>query len=145
MKRLFFLTVFSLILQLSCEKSASDSVVHSLAGEWKMIVVKDNATNISTTKPASIQGDVIIFVIPHNATSGSFSGQTPTNQIMQNDFTIGENGEIAILALSMTKVSETTWGSLFVDHIRDAERYTLEPGNMLHIRTPLKTLSFRKT
>src|SRR5688572_30419611 len=145
MKRLLLFIASISIMQLACEKTVSDTAVHSLAGKWKMIAVIDNATNVSTTKPASIAGDVIIVIVVHSATSGSLSGNTPTNEIFQNNFTVGQNGEIAVPALSMTKVAETTWGSLFVDHIRDAERYDLQTGGLLNIRTSAKTLSFVKS
>src|SRR5687767_8722312 len=145
MKPLLLLIAFISIMHVSCEKTVADTALDSLAGKWKMIAVKDNATNVSTTKPASIAGDVIILIIAHNASSGSLSGNTPTNEIFQNNFTVGQNGEIAIPALSMTKVAETIWGSLFVDYIRDAEEYNLEPGGRLNIRTTAKTLSFVKS
>jgi hypothetical protein len=114
-----------------------------------MIIVKDNATNVTITKPATIQGDVIITFVPQNSTTGTFSGKTPTNEITgfdiwSNGYKLGENETISIPILSMTKVGETLWGREFVDNITEAEKYSFESGGKLNIRTKNKTLAFQK-
>lgn len=101
----------------SCKKTVSDNIV----GTWKMITVKDNATNSSTTMPPSIEKDVIITFVPNSASGGTFTGKTPTNIIDENPYSFGANQAILIPVLSMTKVGETSWGMQFVDNIRDAQ------------------------
>ncbi len=77
------------VMFFSCKKSASDTVSTNFEGTWKMILVKDNATNASITKPSSIQRDVIITFVPKSSTTGSFTGVTPSNEI--TDFGTGLN------------------------------------------------------
>jgi len=135
----------------SCKKSVADDVpsivngpLNNIDGTWKMIVVKDNTTNSSTTKPSFIQGDVVITIVSNSATTGVFNGKTPSNKIMSNDFSLGPNYIISMPVLSMTKVNETTWGREFVDNIRDAQQYSFTSVGELSIRTTHKTLTFKK-
>lgn len=142
------MSVIGLML-FSCKKAVSDTVPASIAGTWKMIIVKENASNASITKPSSTQGDVIITFVPNSSTTGIFSGKTPTNDftvdgIWSNVYTLGPNQTISIPVLSMTKVGETLWGSQFVNNIRDAQKYSFETGGKLNIRTINKTLTFLK-
>ena len=131
------------LLFFSCSKTVSDPVPASLNGVWKMIIVKDNATNAVLTKPISIRGDVIINIVPANETSGSFTGKTPTNIIYRSDYSTEPGRSITIPCLFMTKVAETSWGDEFVDNIRDARQYGFSPGR-LNIITTRRTLSFQK-
>ena len=63
MKQIFFLIAIIGLALLSCRKTGSlDPIPTSLDGKWRMIIVKENASGSTTTKPSSIQGDVdIIF------------------------------------------------------------------------------------
>src|SRR5687768_8260684 len=124
----------------SCKKTVPDNI----AGTWKMVIVKDNATNSSITRPPSIEKDVIITFVPNSASAGTFTGQTPTNIIVENPYSLGANQAISIPVLSMTKVGETSWGSEFVYNIRDAQQYNFKAGRKLEIKTINKTLIFRK-
>ena len=124
----------------SCKKTVPDNI----AGTWKMVIVKDNATNSSITRPPSIEKEVIITFVPTSASAGTFTGETPTNIIYENPYSLGANQAISIPVLSMTKVSETSWGSEFVDNIIDAQQYSFEAGGKLNIKTINKTLIFRK-
>ncbi len=145
MKQLFILTAIISLLFTSCKKPYCDkSPLTSLHGKWRMITVKENASGITTTKPAEIQGEVDIVFITTNDAGGTFTGKTPTNDIWQNDFFTGDNQSISIPNLSMTKVMETSWGTEFTANILDAETYHFETGKRLHIITAIKTLSFRK-
>ncbi len=133
----------------SCKKTVSDTVPTSIDGTWKMIIVKENSTNASIIKPSSIQGDVIITFVSNTSTTGTFSGNTPTNDItgydtLSNTYMLGPNQAISIPTLSITKVSETPWGSHFVDNIREAQQYSFESRGKLNIRTTNKTLTFQK-
>jgi hypothetical protein len=132
------------MLQLSCEKSYQDIAGDPIAGKWKMIVVKDNATTLSTTRPASTPGDVILTITVLNASTYSLTGNTPTNEISEGYFMVAPERKMIFGALSMTKVAETVWGSLFVDHIRDAQQYNFPARGRLDIQTSLKMLSFVK-
>jgi hypothetical protein len=144
MKNFLPLLLLSALTFLSCKKSDSDNIPSSLEGTWKMIQVRDNATNTSINKPSSIQKDVIITFHPTNSSIGILTGKTPTNEIEQNSYSLGANQSISIPVLSMTKVAETSWGAEFVDNIRDAEQYSFHAGGKLNIRTTKKTLTFKK-
>ncbi len=128
----------------SCKKNVSDTVPTSLNGTWKMIIVKENSTSATMTKPSSIQGNVLITFVSNSSTTGTFSGKTPSNDIDTNDYSTGTNQAILIPNLSMTKVGETSWGSQFIDNIRDAQQYSFETGGKLNIRTIKKNLTFKK-
>jgi hypothetical protein len=141
---LFFVAMLSLIL-LGCKKSdSSKQAPTSLEGKWKMINVNDNTTGLITTKSTSTQNDVIITFTLANLISGTFIGNTPTNEIGKNSFSIGTNQTIIIPVLAMTKIGETPWGILFVDNICSSQEYAFEIGGILKIKTTNKTLSFLK-
>jgi hypothetical protein len=139
---LLFVTILG-ITQMGCKKSnLTDPRPTSLDGKWKMITVKDNATGLTTTKPTSIQRDVDITFTSTSSTTGTFIGNTPSNEIWQNDYIIGSNQSMSIPRLSMTKVGETPWGNTFLDNIRSSLKYSFESGGRLDIITISKTLIF---
>jgi len=106
-KLLFFVCICGLTI-LSCNRK--DSIdIPGLVGKWRMVIVKENATGLATTKPASIQGDVDITFKSISNSSGVFFGNTPTNVIMENAYSTNTNQALAISVLSMTKVAETSW------------------------------------
>ena len=129
----------------SCTKSDSaDPTPTSLEGKWRMIVVTENISGRTTTKPTTIQKDVDITFTPAGATNGTFIGNTPTNDIWQCAYSVGVNDSISIPCLSMTKVMETSWGKEFVNNIRSSYRYNFATGGRLNIETTNKTLTFKK-
>ena len=141
---LFSIAILTSIL-ISCSKR--DSVVSpltSIEGKWRMTIVKDNVSGFTTIKPSTVQGDVDVTFTSTGLTSGIFSGNTPTNNILQNDYSIGNNMTISFQNLNMTKVTETSWGSGFVDHIRSSREYSFERDGKLSIKTINKTLTFKK-
>ena len=145
MKQILFSFIVFCLVQVSCTKKNSDnSIPISLEGKWRMILVKDNASGLVTTKPVSIQGEVEITFTATSSTNGTFRGSTPTNEISQNDYTVGINQSISIPNLSMTKVIETTWGNQFVENIRSSQQFSFETGNKLTIKTTNKLLTFQK-
>lgn len=145
MKQLLFIISLIGLTQFSCTKSDScDPTPTSLDGKWRMIIVKDNASGSTTTKPTSIQNDVDITFTSTNSTNGTFIGNTPTNDIWKNDYSIGANQTITIPVLAMTKVGETSWGILFVDNICSSLEYNFENCGKLNIKTTNKTLTFQK-
>ncbi len=144
MKRSLILIPLIGILLFSCKKDSSDFIAPSLNGTWKMILVKDNSTNAVTTKPASLFGDVVITFVAGNPSGGIFQGNTPTNDLGPNTYSLGSNQAIFIPGLNMTKVAETSWGLQFVANIRDAQQHHLTTGDLLNITTSAKTLIFQK-
>jgi hypothetical protein len=152
MKRSILLVILPTVILFSCKKDVtdvSDNVPASIAGTWKMIVVKDNSTNATENKPASSEGDVLITFVPNSDTTGTLSGNTSRNIItgfgvFSNGYTLGRNGSLAIPCLSMTKVGETSWGKQFVDNIIEAQQYSFGPGAKLNIKTTKKILTFQK-
>ncbi|MEP7141939.1 MAG: hypothetical protein ABI707_03660 [Ferruginibacter sp.] len=145
MKQLFFLIVIFCLTQFSCKKEDSaDSTPTSLNGKWRMITVKEIASGATITKPLSIPGDVDVTIISTSPGNGTFMGNTPTNEILQNNYSTGENRTITIPNLNMTKVMETTWGNEFADNIRSSQNYSFETGGRLNIKTTNKILTFQK-
>jgi hypothetical protein len=145
MKQILFFAAIIGLIQVSCKKADShDPVPSSLDGAWRMIIVKENVSGSTTTKPSSIQGDVDITFISASSTSGTFTGKTPSNNIEQNDYSTGPNRSLTIQSLSMTNVAETSWGEEFVDNIIDATEYSFGSNGILNIKTTNKTLTFQK-
>ena len=144
MRKILLLVVLFGLTQIGCKKPNADSVPTSLNGKWRMIIVKDNATGLTTTKPSSIQGDVEITFTSISTTNGTFMGNTPTNEIAQNDYSIGPNQSLTIPNLGMTKMGETSWGNEFVNNIRSSKEYSFEVGGIVNIKTENKTLTFQK-
>jgi len=141
-KLIFFICICGLTI-LSCNRR--DSIdIPGLDGKWRMVLVKENATGLATTKHASIPGDVDITFTSMSNSSGFFFGNTPTNVIMDNAYSTNSNRSLAISVLSMTKSAETSWGSVFVDNIRSSQDYNFESDGKLAIRTTTKTLFFQK-
>jgi len=145
MKQILFLAIIIGLTQFDCKKSnSSDPAPTSLDGKWRMIIVMDNVSGLTTTKQSSIQNDVDITFTSTNSTVGTFIGKTPTNCIWENGYSIGINQIIKIPVLAMTKIGETSWGILFVDNIRSSQEYTFDIGGILNIKTANKTLTFQK-
>ncbi|MBX3252708.1 MAG: hypothetical protein KF862_01100 [Chitinophagaceae bacterium] len=145
MKNFLLLITILSFTQIGCKKSSiTDTVPRSLNGKWRMIIVKDNASGLTTTKPTSIQNDVDITFTSSDSTSGTFFGNTPTNEIEKSDFLIGANQTITIPALAMTKIAETAWGIEFVNNICSSQKYSFEFGGRLTITTTNNTLTFQK-
>ena len=141
---LFIFTIIGLTM-FSCKKSNSvDPIPPSLDGKWRMILVVENSSGQTTTKPANIQGDVDIIFSSTSATNGRFIGNTPTNDIWQNTYTVGASQSISIPCLSMTKVMETTWGDEFVDNILSSYEYSFSTVGRLNIKTINRKLTFKK-
>jgi hypothetical protein len=143
MKQILFVILLIGLTQFSCTKSESCAPT-SLEGKWRMIIVKDNILGSLTTKPTSIQGDVDIVFTSSSSTTGTFVGNTPTNEIQSNDYSVGPSQSIAIPNLNITKVAETSWGNEFVDNIRSSLEYNFENCDKLNIKTSNKTLTFQK-
>jgi hypothetical protein len=145
MKKLLSLVMILGLSQFSCKKSSiTDPIPTSLDGKWRMIIVKDNATGLTTTKPASIKNDVDITFTSTNSTNGTFIGNTPTNEIGKSDYSIGTNQTITIHDLLMTQISETSWGNEFVENFGSSQKYSFKIGGRLNITTTTKTLTFQK-
>lgn len=145
MKKILFIISLIGLTQFSCTRSDScDPTPTSLNGKWRMIIVIDNMSGSSTTKPTSIQGDVDIIFTSSSSTTGTFVGNTPTNEIGSGDYSVGPNQSLTILNLGITKRAETSWGSEFVDNIRSSQEYTFENCGRLNIKTTNKTLTFQK-
>ena len=144
MKQIFILIAVTGLIILSCKKNNQvDCVPKSLDGKWRMIIVRENISGLTITKPSSINGDVDITFTSSSLSNGTFAGNTPTNDIGQTDYSTGPNQTITIPGLNMTKVMETSWGEEFVGNIRNAERYSFEIDGILNIKTTNKTLTLK--
>ncbi len=147
MRKIFFLVAVISLAMVACKKPITTSARPAstpLDGQWRMISVTDNVSNITTTKPAFISNDVDVTFTSTNAAMGFFTGVTPTNLIWENDYSTGTNQTITIPSLGITKAWETDWGFLFVGNIRSSLTYTIDTGDILNIITADKTLTFRK-
>jgi hypothetical protein len=147
MKRtLLSVVLFSLVL-FSCTPSAdtpNTPDATALAGTWRMVLVKNNANGQQSFKPTAEPRDVEISFAVAGSAGGSFSGKTPSNDIMPNSYSTGAGGSLSIQVLFMTKVAEGAWGSEFVDHIRGTQTYYFGSDGKLHIQTAARTLVFVK-
>ena len=145
MKYLFSSIALVILMLFSCNKPShiQHTDTTSIEGKWRMITVQDVSSGLITTKPSAIQGDVDI-TFTSEGTNGTFIGNTPTNTIGQNEYSIGTNQAMSIPNLSMTKVMETTWGDEFVKNIRDTREYNFYTDGRLNIKTTNTILTFRK-
>lgn len=144
MKQVTLFLALSGIILFSCSKENSyKATTGTLQGSWKMIMVADNASGITSIKPAGLQADVAITFHAINAASGTLYGHTPTNHISESSYETGVNGQLHIPALAMTKLAETSWGQEFVINIRSSETYKLTSNGNLVIITAEKTLTFQ--
>jgi hypothetical protein len=137
---LLFITVLTTVF--ACKKDRDHSSIASLNGQWKMVQVKEKATGVITTKPSSLNGDVSVTFAAQTDSSGSITGHTPTN-ILSGGYTIYPGKGIHIPAVLASKVMETPWGSLFIDHVTTAQTYHVEC-NELRLNTANVTLFFQK-
>ena len=136
-------TIFSLTL-FSCKKNNEvEAIAPDLVGKWRMIIVRDNTTGSTSTKPASINGEVEIAFAFTAYTAGKINGNTPTNTLTA-DFTIGRNRSIQIPSVAASKLSETSWGREFLDNITSSQDYSFEADGKLNIHTADKTLIFQR-
>ncbi len=130
---------------ISCNRPNSVAAPSSLEGKWRMIIVKENATSLAITKPSAIAGDIDITFIASSPSNGILTGNTPSNEMSQNPYSIGAGQSITIPYFFLnSKVNETTWGKEFVDNIPNAQKYSFVMGGILAIKTTTKTFVFRK-
>ncbi len=125
----------------SCKKEQDQSPA-ALNGQWKMVKVTDAANGATTTKPSSVNGDVVLNIGLQTDTSGTITGNTPTN-VLSGGFTRGSGNSIHIPGVAASKAAETPWGALFMDNITAAQSYRIECRE-LRITTTGKTLFFQK-
>ncbi len=84
MKQILLLISIIGLTQFSCTKSDScDPIPTSIDGKWRMIIVKENISGSSTTKPYSIPGDVDITFTSTSSTNGTFIGNTLPTRFSQ--------------------------------------------------------------
>lgn len=144
MKKLLLFALVICLAQIACQPESAAPAGNLFNGTWRMLFVKDNSTGAVTTKPSSITADVDITFVSANETTGSFTGQTPSNIIDKGNYVTGSNRTITIPSMSMTKVAENSWGTFFVDNILSSESYGFDSQTMLTIRTKNMRLTFQK-
>ncbi len=145
MKQVILLAALFGFIQFSCSRNdAALPAPTALTGQWRMALVQDNATGSIITKPADTNGEVDVLFTATGATNGHISGKTPTNDIWPSNYQTGTAQSIAIPALGITKVMETTWGNEFVNNICSSQSYAFESGGRLKIKTNRKTLIFQQ-
>jgi len=143
MKKAVLFALVICLIQMACQPAAIAPVPGSLNGNWKMILVKNNASGSTTLKPASVQSDVEITFTPASSILGSFKGKTINNNFF-GDYTIGSYQTMAVPIMGRTDVMETVWGSFLMDNLRTAQYYSFQAGNQLIIITEKVTLTFEK-
>ena len=105
MRHLLLLSSLSLLL-FACKKDNTNNAVlfaSDLAGKWRLISVKDNLTDVTTTKPSAISGNVDITIVFSTSVAGVMNGVTPINTL-SCDFQVGPNRTLSIPSLSMTEI-----------------------------------------
>lgn len=141
MRQYILLLILTGLALTSCKK---DNSGNSLTGNWRMISVKDNATDTVSTKPTNVNGDVDITFISSTSKKGIMSGVTPTNTL-RGDYVIKNNREISIPSLSCSLVIETSWGLEFLNNITSSKDYFFDADGKLNINTGTdKTLTFAR-
>jgi len=116
----------------------------SLDGKWRMIIIKDINSHLLIEKPATIRGEVDITFTASSLSEGFLFGNTPTNEIGESLYKIGENQSITISSLAMTKVMETSWGLQFIDNILRVKNYFFDNAGNLNLKTETRILVFTK-
>ena len=143
MRFLLFLAVSALLFS-SCTRD-NDIMVDKLDGRWKLITVIDNASGIPQTKPVNAPpADVELEFSFTNPTAGTTRGKTQTNLIGGSFSTVEGTHSISVSQFLSTKISETSWGKLFMANISEAEEYQFGAPAKLRIRTKAKVLVFTK-
>ncbi len=142
-----FLLIFTCLTIFACKKNNTNPTTtpsQELSGSWRMISVKDNTLNITTTKPADITGDVDMTFTFSSPDSGVINGNTPMN-VFGGKCSV-ENPRILLMQdVYSTDVFEPNWGILFLDNIYLSENYQIGVDNKLNINTSTnKTLTFSK-
>jgi hypothetical protein len=139
MRQHILLLVLTGLVLTSCKKDNSGNL---LAGKWRMVAVKDDATNTISTKPFNVNGDVDITFTFSTSVAGIMSGVTPTNRL-QGDYVVENNKAILITSLSYSQVEETSWGLEFLNNIKFSKDYFFDIYGKLNInKNPDKTLTF---
>jgi hypothetical protein len=142
---LFIIATICCFLQVSCKKeSVANTVTGKFRGTWRMVLVKEINSSVTTNNPASAQEQVEITFTATTDSTGTFSGKTAVNTINGAEYKASVNQTIQIPFLIMTKVEETPWGYLFVNNILNAVEYNFDSEGRLNINTPVKILSFQK-
>jgi hypothetical protein len=145
MRKILFLAALTSLIQISCKKDASTgSTPTSLDGRWRMVIVKDNASGLITTKPGSVERDIDITFAYTTPNEGVFNGSTPANLISQSLYSTGSNQSIHIDLFMATKVNEPEWGNLFIDNFGEAQSYSFATDGLLNIKTINKILTLKK-
>jgi hypothetical protein len=138
-----FLFFFIITLLLVCCRKKNESH-RKIDGSWYMYFVEDKSVSSKPQKPSN-SADVIISFVSKTDTTGTFSGSTPSNQILSNNYFILPNDHLKITTLAMTNAPETQWGQLFVNEIRNAETFGFEEDIVLSIHTSSnKRIWFKK-
>jgi hypothetical protein len=142
---LFIIATICCFLQVSCKKeSVASTVTGKFKGTWRMVMVKQITTGVTTKNPAADQEQVEITFTATTDSTGTFSGKTAVNTINGAEYKANVNQTIQIPFLIMTKVEETPWGYLFVNNILNVMKYDFDGDGRLNINTPVKILSFQK-
>ena len=103
---------------------------------------QENLTDVTTTKPSTISGNVDITIVFSTSVAGVMNGVTPTNTL-SCDFQVGPNRTLSIPSLSMTEITETSWGLMFLDNISHAQDFIFTNDGKLNINASTnKTLTF---
>lgn len=110
-------------------------VKYDIAGDWKVISFENHETARVITKTEENtwsqfnNGDVTVSFTETDLTSGKISGIKVTNSFSGN-YSIDNEGTIAISNLFQTKINEPEWGRLF-DSIRNAESYEVSDSYLI--------------
>lgn len=144
MKQLLSLLLIGFLFT-GCKKddnwNGSDS---GLAGKWRLLSVTDKTTNITTTKPATVAGEIEISFSFSSPASGQMSGYTTSNAV-GGAYKVTRKKGLTIFDVFATYAVDTEWGYLFINSIDDSRTYSFDAEGRLHINTSSnKELVFMK-
>lgn len=152
MKRLFTLLLLTGFTFASCKKdNAIYPIDTRLAGQWKMIAVRDISTNEVFTKPTSVSEDIEITISFTSSSKGNISGSLTTAASVKGGFSIDPNKLIAIPAIYFTYPTgdifygSISWDQQFSDNVTLANSYFFDSSGHLNIGcSNRKVLTFVK-
>ncbi len=138
LSKLFLLLVLLVVIGCNEDNNNDDQqgevLDHEIVGSWEVIRYEDLDGSNQTFSPDNENPVVINF-----SDSLRFSGNTNNNEF-EGDFTVNDTS-IFITGFVTTAVSETDWGMMFYDALRDAQSgsdissftwdYTLTPTTLV--------------
>ena len=116
----------------ACKKK--NETARNIDGSWHMLFVEEKATRVKTFKPAN-SADVILTFASKTDSTGTFTGNTPSNKIHVNEYFLTKYRELKVQTLLMTNAPEAEWGKLFIDNFVNPEKCGFEGDSIIALHS----------